>query len=217
MTILDRKEADFSFDIDVAIVGAGSCGLCAALAAHEAGASVLVLEADAQPMGTTAMSTGLIPAANSRFQRDAGIEDSAEQFAADIMGKADGEPDANVVATLAAESARTVEWLADKHQVPLSLVDSFLYPGHAAKRMHGTPNRTGAELMGALVGAVERAGIDVLTEARVINLFADSNGRVCGLRCQRPDGAVEDLECRAMVLACCGFAGNPELVSKYIP
>ncbi|MFK8053385.1 MAG: FAD-binding protein, partial [Woeseiaceae bacterium] len=46
---------------------------------------------------------------------------------------------------------------------------------------------------------------------------ADSNGRVCGLRCQRPDGAVEDLECRAMVLACCGFAGNPELVSKYIP
>ncbi|MEO0574837.1 MAG: FAD-dependent oxidoreductase [Pseudomonadota bacterium] len=217
MTILKSDEANFVMHIDVAIVGGGSCGLCAALAANEAGATTLVLEADPQPLGTTGMSTGLIPAAASRFQQEAGIEDTAEQFANDIMAKANDEPDRDVVAALARESAATVEWLADTHGVPLSLVDSFLYPGHAAKRMHGTPNRTGAELMGALVAAVERAGIDVLTDARVTNVFVVDGDRICGIRCQRPDGATEDLSCDALVLACCGFAGNAQMVAQYIP
>lgn len=46
----------------VIVVGGGGTGLCAALAAADAGAQVLVLERDPTPMGSTAMSTGLIPA-----------------------------------------------------------------------------------------------------------------------------------------------------------
>ena len=57
-------------------------------------------------------------------------------------------------------------------------------------RMHGSPNRTGSELMGALSAAVERRGIDVLTEAQVTELFADAaDGRVRGARLRRPDGS----------------------------
>lgn len=217
MTILNYNEADFVMHIDVAIVGAGSCGLCAALAANELGVSTLVIEADSQPLGTTAMSTGLIPAAGTRFQRDAGISDSATQFAADIMTKTHDEADADIVARLAAESAATVEWLVDEHAVPLSLVDSFLYPGHAAMRMHGTPNRTGAELMGSLLTAVERADIDILTDARVTDLFVADSDIIRGIRCQRPDGATEDLSCETLILACCGFAGNADMVAEFMP
>ena len=54
--------------------------------------------------------------------------------------------------------------------MPLTLVDSFLYPGHSVKRMHGSPNRTGSELMGSLTAAVERRGIDVLTDGTDVHL-----------------------------------------------
>jgi fumarate reductase flavoprotein subunit len=102
--------------------------------------------------------------------------------------------------------------------VPLTLVDSFLYPGHSVKRMHGSPNRTGSELMGALSAAIDRRGIGLLTEALVTDLYADAaTGRVHGVRVRRPDGTTEDLGCDTLLLACCGFAGNAQMVAEYIP
>ena len=217
MSVLPAKEARFDWTVPVAVIGAGGCGLCAGLAARQAGSEVLVLERDAAPMGTTGMSTGLIPGAGSRMQKEKGIEDSPELFAADVLAKAKQKTDADVVLALARESARTVEWLADECGVALSLVDSFLYSGHSVKRMHGSPNRTGAELMGSLLDACTEAGVDLLTDARVSNLFADPDGRITGLRCTRPDGSFEDLGCNALVLACCGFAGNQDMVAEYLP
>lgn len=216
--LLDPRSADFAGHIPLLVVGGGGCGLTAALAAQQAGTDVLVLERDSSALGTTAMSTGLIPAAGTRMQREKGIEDSPELFAQDIVRKAKGQTDEQIALALAQASARTIEWLVDDHQVPLSLVDSFLYPGHSVKRMHGSPNRTGSELMGSLSAAVERRGIDVLTEALVTDLFADAaDQRVRGVRVLRPDGSHEDLSCDALILACCGFAGNTEMVREYIP
>jgi fumarate reductase flavoprotein subunit len=215
--ILPASEARLTASVPVLVVGGGGCGLTAALAAREQGAEVMVLERDNSALGTTAMSTGLIPAAGTRAQRAAGIEDTPQRFANDILAKAKQQTDAAIALSLAAESAATVEWLIDRHRVPLTLVDSFLYPGHSVKRMHGTPNRTGSELMGALTAAIEREQIDVLTEALVTTLLADADGRVRGVRMQRPDGSTEDLGCEALILACCGFAGNAEMVAQYIP
>jgi fumarate reductase flavoprotein subunit len=216
-SVLPPAAAHFAAQVPVLIVGGGGCGLTAALAAKEAGAEVLVLERDAAALGTTSMSTGLIPAAGTRMQRERGIDDSPELFANDIVAKARGETDRELALALARESAATIEWLVDRHRVPLSLVDSFLYPGHSVKRMHGSPNRTGAELMGSLTNAVERGQIDVLTEALVTHVFADSDARVRGVRIARPDGASEDIGCDALILACCGFAGNSQMVAEYIP
>ncbi len=217
VSVLRPSEARFDAHVPVLIIGAGGCGLCAGLAARQAGAEVLVLERDKSALGTTAMSTGLIPAASSRFQREQGIEDSPARFAADIMEKTHGQTDEAIALALAKESARTLEWLADDHDVPLSLVTSFLYPGHSVMRMHGTPNRTGSELMGALMRAAGRADLDVVTEATVTDLFADETGRIFGARSTRPDGETEDIGCDALILACCGFAGNPEMIAELIP
>jgi fumarate reductase flavoprotein subunit len=62
--------------IPVAIVGAGACGLVAALALRDAGVECVLLERDAQPSGSTALSSGFIPAAGTAMQRAAGIQDS---------------------------------------------------------------------------------------------------------------------------------------------
>jgi fumarate reductase flavoprotein subunit len=103
-----------------------------------------VVEADAVPSGSTALSAGLIPAAGTRFQREAGIEDDASLFAEDIQRKAKGENPQHLVDLLATTAGPTIEWLADRFGLPFSLVTDFDYPGHSRRRMHGLPTRSGS-------------------------------------------------------------------------
>jgi fumarate reductase flavoprotein subunit len=208
-------------DVDVAIVGAGAAGLIAALRAHAAGARVVVFERDAVPSGSTALSAGLIPAAATRFQRAAALDDSVELFTADILAKAGGEPDTATVATVTAAVGPALEWLADAHGLPFSVIADFRYPGHSAYRMHGLPSRSGAELMDRLRAAAEAAGIDILCNARITGLIStrDASGatQIDGVAVVRPDGAHEQINARATILACNGYGGNKTLVAQHIP
>ncbi len=192
--------------VQVVIVGAGACGLVAALAARDAGAEVLVLERDASPTGSTALSSGFVPAAPTRFQRG---NDSAERMAADIQKKNHGEADPAVVRAVCEESGPAIEWLADKHGVPFQLLEGFLYPGHSVLRMHCVPEKTGAGLMGWLLNASRE--IDLLCSARVTDVSSTA------VRFERPNGQTEAVEYDALVLACSGFGGNPSMVKKYLP
>ena len=62
--------------VSVLIVGGGACGLTAALMLHDAGVDCAVLERDATPLGSSALSSGSIPAPRTQAQRAAGIDDS---------------------------------------------------------------------------------------------------------------------------------------------
>ena len=217
MSVLPAAGVSFDIEVPVAIVGAGAAGMTAALAARDAGVEALMLERDAVAQGSTALSSGLIPAAGTKIQHAKGIADSPDLFAADIQHKARNEADKQLVTLLARESGPTIDWLAEKHGVPFTLVEGFLYPGHSVLRMHGTPRRTGAELMAFLSEAATRAGAELVTQAHVDALYADATGRVAGLRIRRPDATIESIGCGALVLACSGFGGNPDLVQRYIP
>ncbi|MSP67313.1 MAG: FAD-dependent oxidoreductase [Alphaproteobacteria bacterium] len=217
MTVLPADGVHFEITVPVLVIGAGACGLTAALGASEHGAEALVIERDAKPAGSTALSTGLIPAAGTSLQRALQIADDADLFFQDIMAKAKQQTDARIARAVAAASAPTIEWLMQDHGVALRLVEGFLYPGHSRLRMHGTPGRTGAELSAALLAAAAGRGIDILTGAHATHLFANGAGRVKGVRVVRPDGAIESIGCGALVLACNGFGGNPAMVGRYIP
>jgi len=207
----------FDSEMPLLIIGAGAAGLCATLAAKEAGVDAVLIERDAVPTGSTALSAGLIPAAGTRFQRAMGIADSAELFAADIQRKASGDNDASVVDAVARGSGPLIEWLADRHGLPFDVVDNFNYPGHSALRMHGLPSRTGRELIDRLRSAAEANDIVILSGRVAETLFADPDGRIRGIELTRGDGAHERIGCGALILACNGYGGNPELVRRYIP
>ena len=86
-----QRMPDGSPQVPVAIVGAGACGLTAALTLRDAGIDCVLLERDARSRGSTALSSGFIPAAGTAVQRAAGVlDDSPARFAHDIRAKAHG-------------------------------------------------------------------------------------------------------------------------------
>lgn len=217
MSVLPANGIAFDLTVPVVIVGGGACGMVAALAAADRGAEVIVLERDTLPRGSTALSSGMIPACGTKAQDAKGIDDLPEVMAADIQKKARGEADPAVVEAVCSASGSAIDWLIDRHGVELTLVEGFVYPGHSCLRMHAPPSRAGADLIDALSAAAEKAGVDIITDARVASLYADADGLVRGLAFERPDGSAGNLGCAALVLACNGFGGNPEMVRRHIP
>jgi fumarate reductase flavoprotein subunit len=210
---------DLPFDatVPIAIVGAGAAGLCAALAAREAGADPVVFERDAVPQGSTALSAGLVPAPGTAAQRASGIADSVDLFARDIQVKAHGEADPVVLKVVTEGAGPAIDWLAERHGLAFTVIDDFSYPGHSARRMHGLASRSGAELIDRLRAAAEAAGVEIVTGAHVTGLVATPGGRVRGLVVARPDGTIERIGCDVLVLACNGYGGNRALVAEHIP
>ncbi len=205
-------------ELPVAIVGSGACGLTAALMLRDAGIDCVLLERDARPQGSTALSSGFIPAAGTGVQQAAGVhDDSAERFAKDIQAKAHGTAAPHLVAAFTEAIAPAIDALQQRHGLAFELLDGFLYPGHSVRRMHTLPQRTGTALVAALEAAAVRAGALQLADALVRELCCDADQRVLGVGYQRPDGHMEYLACRVLVLACNGFGGNAAMVRELLP
>lgn len=215
-SVTAHPEDGFDLSTHTLIIGAGACGLIAALAASENTKDIIVVEADPLPAGSTSLSAGLIPAAGTKLQKDAGINDSPQAFANDIQSKAQNENSDELVACLTNSAAPVIDWLVDTHDLPFTVVDNFDYPGHTHRRMHGLESRSGKELIDALRTAVEKTGIDIVCNRRAITLHGDSHA-INGVSLLDPSGQTESITCKKIILACNGFGGNRNMVSHYMP
>ena len=215
--VAPADDVTFPASVQTIVIGAGACGLTAALAAQDAGGEVLVLERDESPSGSTSMSSGFIPAPATRWQKEKGVEDKSCLFFADIQKKSYNRSDMTVATRVTEMIAPTLEWLADRHGLVFELLDGFLYPGHSKHRMHAVPERTGEALEARLLRAAEAAEIPIMTGAQVTTLFTDKGDRISGVEVTRPDGAKELIGCDSLILACNGYGGNREMIAANIP
>ena len=196
-------------DRDIIVIGAGGCGLLAALVASKKGARVLLLEKTDKPGGGTAFSSKGIRAAGSRRQRELKIADSAALYTEDILRRNNGESDAVLTRRLAENSGRVADFLADEAGVELR-IGEFAF-GHSAQRSHSW--KEDKTITDFLFAAVEREkNIEVRFSTRVLALERDEDGAVIGVRTD--DGI---LSARKIILASGGFGASAELLSKYIP
>jgi len=203
--------------IPVLIAGGGTCGAVAALAARAAGAEVLVLERDEVARGSTAMSQGLICAAGTAAQREAGVEDNSDVFFNDIMVKTRGLTDPKLARIVAKSAGLALDWLIDRHDLPYTLDTRFRAAyGHSVPRVHGWPGHGGEDLINLLHARLQSAGIDVLFQARLTDIIAREDGGAHGVIIQRPDGIQENILCDTLILATCGFAANSAMVAQHM-
>lgn len=212
-----NEAEEFDFTVPVLIAGAGACGAVAALAALDAGVTPLVIERDDRPGGSTGMSQGLFCAAGTQSQREHGVEDNADLFFADIIEKARGQTDPVIARALADHSAPTLEWLREAHGLPWELDLRFRASyGNSRQRLHGWPGNSGAEMVQLLHRRMSDAGVDVLMEAKLVDIYACGD-RIIGVAIERADGAIEKIGCDALILACGGFGANRDMTNRYMP
>ena len=202
-------------DVDVLVIGAGACGLAAAIAAHDAGASVAIVEKMDRPGGNSSLSTGSVPAANSRFQREAGIVDDPKTYVRDLMGIAKETDDLALVERLADVSAETVEWLIDTLGARMQLITAYKHIGHSVPRLHAPVSRRGQDLVDDLLRFVAERDIPLAVGNAVETLIVE-DGAVKGARIRTAEG-VSDIRAGKTILAVNGFAGDPELVRRFCP
>ena len=206
-------------EFDAIVVGAGAAGLVAALRAASGGARVALIERDASTPCNLAISGGLVAAAGTRWQAEAGVADDPARFAADLRAKAgEGIIDPVLLDTVTRRAAEALHFLADTVGLPLHLHTASAWPGQSAPRLHATPAESGAELC-ALLREAARAHPRIAWRdgTEVVGLVVDSDGAaVRGVEVSAA-GRRSTLAAPHVVLACGGFGGAPAMLARFIP
>ena len=112
------------------VVSGGSAVMSAANTVMENGGSVVLLDKSSFCGGKSTKATSGINGANTRTQRERGIEDPADLFTSDTLKGGAKKPE--VAKMLCENSGADVECLMDKFNLDLSLVARF--GGHSARR-----------------------------------------------------------------------------------
>lgn len=112
-------------EADVVVVGAGAAGLAAAIAAHETGASVAIIEKQDRLGGTSAISGGVVWIADNPWMQAAGIEDSADEALAYLRSLDHGEMDDDVLQSYVREGPAALRFLSDADAIKLSILPGY--------------------------------------------------------------------------------------------
>lgn len=175
----------------VAIAGGGMAGLCAAIAALERGASVVVLEKGARAGGSMWLSNGLIWTFADKAQLREDVRDGNKALQ-DLL--VDALPDA-------------LTWLGAQG-VELAAEQTFQWYGRGRR---ANP----AQMTPALLDRIASLGGRVLTGTSLDRLIFRDDGAVTGIRAFDRQGALE-VRARSVILATGGFQGNAELLARYV-
>ncbi|MFT5174001.1 MAG: tricarballylate dehydrogenase [Gammaproteobacteria bacterium] len=219
---------------DVAILGAGNAAFCAALAAQESGAKVVMIEAapPEEAGGNSRYTAGAI-----RFAHE-GVEDlktvvdltqdeidnadfgtyTSDQFYDDLFRLTQFRADPDKAEALVTKSLETVQWMKSRG---VKFQPSY---GRQAFKVDGKYRFWGGlcvETWGGGEGLIEletkaagKNGIDILYATRGLSLLYDDE-KVTGIKVKHK-GKVRDINAKAVILASGGFEANPEMRARYL-
>lgn len=242
-----RDVREWHRETEVAIVGFGGAGGCAAIEAADAGAKVTIFELASASGGSTAMSSAEIYMGGSggtRVQKACGFEDSTEDMFTYMMMSAGPQADEAKIRNYCENSLEHFNWLVDHLGVPFKdsfhkeraimclTDDGLLYTGsekaypfseHAkpAPRGHNLyiEGDNGGPLFMKIVteNVEQRDSITVEYETRALCLIVDDDGAVVGLVIRKDQQEMNVRATRGVILCAGGFVMNEEMLARYAP
>ncbi|MGE0917778.1 flavocytochrome c [Trichlorobacter lovleyi] len=202
---------------DVIVVGTGFAGLSAAIEARHAGAEVLVIEKMRTHGGNSIINGREMAVAGTKWQKEAGIQDSPELFMKDLLKAGSNLNHPELARTIAEQSGEALDWC--QNFVGARFVKLVFHGGHSVKRSVQTDNASGSGLVNPLFAKAKSMGVKFQFTTKMERLITDKEGRVVGLEIKKgykfPDdrsGKASFVKARkAVVLASGGFSQNVEL------
>lgn len=220
---------------DVVIVGAGNAAFCAAHAAREAGASVMMLERapESENGGNSRFTAGAMRFAYDDLndikalcpdlsEDQIAITDfgsyGTDKFYDDMFNVTRFRTDPELCERLVMNSRETMLWMRDKgiRFMPIYGRQAFKVDGRF-KFWGGLTLETwggGPGLVDAHTQIARKNGIDIRYGARVVDLVFDGHA-VTGLHL-RHDGQVHEIKASSVILAAGGFQANAEMRTRYL-
>lgn len=205
-------------DLDVAIIGGGAAGMMAALqAAHNPELSIAVFEKSIQHRCNTQVSSGSLAAGGTRFQAAAGVEDSPERHADDIIRVSGDESSRPLVEAVCQVAPDYVHWLADALDYPMEIGTDMVRGGMSVPRLHSDVGRQGgARLVRTLREAIARMPNIAFVDSTPGVGLVSSGEEVTGVVVRQQEGETP-VSANAVVLASDGFAANSTLLAEHCP
>ncbi|MGE0818771.1 MAG: FAD-dependent oxidoreductase [Candidatus Nanopelagicales bacterium] len=204
-------------DVDVVVVGGGAAGMVAALRAARGGHSVALFEKSTQHGCNTQVSSGSLAAAGTRWQEAAGVQDSPQQQADDIVRESGDESTRPLVEALCAVAPSYLYWLDDDLGHTLELGGDMRRHGMSVPRLHTDPARAGGmALVRTLRSAVAASESIAFVDGTPGVGLLDRDGVVIGAEVLQ-NGERTAVRSRAVVLASDGFAASAALVAEHVP
>jgi succinate dehydrogenase/fumarate reductase flavoprotein subunit len=193
-------------EADVVVIGAGGAGLAAASDAAKLGRSVIALEKNPQPGGSTSWSVGSMTATNTPHQHKAGIKDSIDAHFEDMALHAGALAARDNVALrriLVERTSGMIDWLMS---LGIVFVGPMPEPPHRCNRMHlVVPNSKSFAYH--LTRHCRRLGVDIRLNTEAKRLL-EENGRVIGVETRLPDGTLHQFRARGGVVLAAGDYSN---------
>ena len=110
---------------EVLIIGAGAAGLTAAVAAHDSGAKVTVIEKCAKLGGTAAVSGGIVWVPSNPQMQEKGIPDNREDALAYFRSLDHGEMKDDTLEAFVDEGASALKFLTERGALQLHLLEGY--------------------------------------------------------------------------------------------
>lgn len=204
-----------SEEYDLVVIGCGAAGLSAAIsyskAASEQGrrARVAVLErADKENRGGATRWTG----SWFRITEDRKLD---PQFIGQMEEVSGGMADLDYCRTLDNEIGTTLSFLEDNNVEVIYFKQPF--PNRNTGGGLGMPAGGGAAIVEGLAGVLEQTdGVDILYETEAHKLSLADDGCIEGVVVRGRDGLLRTLKAGAVIIACGGFEGNKEMLTRYL-
>lgn len=216
-------------EADVVVVGGGGTGIVAAVEAAENKASVIVLEKASSVGGNTLVSTALIQAAGTSFQKELTTykDDTVAKHYEYWKAAAEGVADEALVKALADGCPACVDWLV-AHKIPYIAMYGAaaipdMDPSLRADRIHvpgGGPDGTsggGKYHIETLYNAAVAAGVTFMVDTPVSQLIVDGAKGVVGVKATANGKSVFIKAKKAVILAAGGYDHNQEMARDFNP
>ncbi len=199
---------------DVIVIGAGGAGLRAAIAAHEAGASVAVICKSLLGKAHTVMAEGGIAAAMANVYP----EDNWKVHFRDTMRGGKLLNHWRMAELHAREAPARVweleQWGALFDRTPDGLISQRDFGGHRYARLAHVGDRTGLEMIRTLQQRAVSLGVEVFMECTVTDVLKDGRRVAGAFAYWRDSGRCVIFEAPAVVLATGGIGKSWKVTSN---